>query len=83
MPKKRLQGEVISDKMDKTIVVEVKRTKKHPLYKKRYEVKKTYKAHDENEQFKPGDEVIIEESKPISKDKSWKVIKASSQADKE
>lgn len=75
MPKKRLKGKVVSDKMDKTIVVEVKRTKQHPLYKKRYDVTKKYKAHDENNQFQEGDQVIIEETKPISKDKRWKVIK--------
>lgn len=75
MPKKRLQGKVISDKMDKTVVVEVTRIKKHSLYKKRYKTKKTYKAHDEKEEFKPEDKVIIEETRPISKDKRWKVIK--------
>jgi small subunit ribosomal protein S17 len=77
MPKKRLKGKVVSDKMDKTIVVEVKRTKQHSLYKKRYDVSKKYKAHDENNQFEEGDKVVIEETKPISKDKRWKVVKKS------
>lgn len=76
MPKKRLKGKVVSNKMDKTIVVEVKRTKQHPLYKKRYDVSKKHKAHDENNKYEEGDEVIIEETKPISKDKHWKVVKS-------
>lgn len=76
MPKKRLKGKITSDKMDKTVVVEIKRTKQHPLYKKRYDVSKKYKAHDENNQFNEGDQVIIEETKPISKDKHWKVVKS-------
>lgn len=74
MPKKRLKGTVVSDKMDKTVVVEVKRIKKHPLYKKRFEVKKRYKAHDEQNKYKPGDKVVIEETRPISKDKRWRVV---------
>lgn len=74
MAKKRLKGEVVSDKMDKTVVVEVKRVIMHPKYKKRYTVSKKYKAHDEKNQYKVGDIVIIEESRPISKEKKWKVI---------
>jgi len=68
-----LKGVVISDKMDKTIVVSVSRLKKHPRYKKRYRINKKYKAHDEKNEFKIGDRVIIEECPPISKDKKWKV----------
>ena len=72
--KKTLKGTVISDKMDKTIVVLVERIKQHPRYKKRYRVFKKYKAHDSTNKYKIGDKVIIQESKPISKDKKWIVI---------
>lgn len=71
--KKTLKGVVVSDKMDKTVVVEVGHLKEHPRYKKRYEVHKKYKAHDENNEYKEGDRVIIEEWKPVSKDKRWRV----------
>lgn len=74
MPKKKLKGIVVSDKMQKTVVVKVERIKEHPKYKRRYKVHKKYKAHDENGQFHIGDAVIIEETTPISKDKTWKVI---------
>ena len=73
--KNKLTGKVVSDKQDKTVVVEVAEVKKHPRYEKRYEVHKTYKAHDEENDFVEGDEVIIQETRPISKDKKWKVIK--------
>ena len=75
MAKKQLTGIVISDKMTKTVVVEVERIKQHPKYKKRFKVHKKFKAHDEKEEYKVGDKVIIEECRPISKDKKWKVIK--------
>ncbi len=68
-----LKGVVISDKMDKTIVVSVSRLKKHPLYKKRYRVNKKYKAHDQKNECKIGDRVVIKECRPISKSKKWKV----------
>ncbi len=71
MPKRRLKGKVVSDRMEKTVVVEVETTKIHPKYKKRYQDSKKYKAHDEKNQFKTGDEVTIEETSPISKDKKW------------
>lgn len=74
MPKKRLQGVVISDKMAKTVVVNTSRIKEHPKYRKRYEVNKKYKAHDEEQAYKPGDKVIIEECRPVSKDKRWRVV---------
>ena len=74
MPKKKLKGVVVSDKMTKTIVVKVERIKKHPKYKRRYKSHTKYKAHDENQEYHIGDNVIIEEAKPISKDKKWKVI---------
>lgn len=73
--KRRLQGEVVSDKMDKTIVVLVKRFITHPLYKKRYLRSKKYKVHDENNEYKVGDLVEIEETRPISKEKRWRVVR--------
>jgi small subunit ribosomal protein S17 len=75
MPKLKLTGKVVSNKMKKTVVVEVEKIKQHPKYKRRYKIHKRYKAHDEKEEYKPGDKVIIEESKPWSKDKKWIVIK--------
>jgi len=75
MPKNELSGIVVSDKMDKTVVVKVETIKKHPKYIKRYKSHKRYKGHDENNEFKVGDQVVIQETKPISKDKKWKVIK--------
>ena len=75
MPKKQLKGTIISDKSVKTVVVKVERVKEHPKYKKRFKVHKNYKAHDEKEEYKLGDKVIIEETTPISKDKKWKVVK--------
>ncbi len=67
-------GFVVSDKMDKTVVVEVVRLYAHPLYKKRVKTTKRYKAHDENNECVVGDKVRIEECRPLSKDKCWKVI---------
>ena len=75
MPKKQLTGTIVSNKMQKTLVVEVERIKQHPRYKKRYKVHKKYKAHYEEGEYHNGDKVIIEECRPISKDKRWKVIK--------
>lgn len=75
MPKRQLTGQVVSNKMAKTVVVEVERLKEHPKYKRRYKIHKKYKAHDEKGEYKTGDKVIIEESRPISKDKRWIVIK--------
>jgi small subunit ribosomal protein S17 len=71
---KVLKGVVVSDKMDKTIVVSVSRFVKHPLYGKFYKVSKKYKAHDEKNQYKIGDKVEIIETRPISKDKRFRVI---------
>ena len=73
--KKQLTGIIVSDKMAKTIVVEVERIKQHPKYKRRYKFHKKYKVHCENKEYKVGDKVVIEECRPISKDKKWKVIK--------
>ncbi|WP_142416458.1 30S ribosomal protein S17 [Bartonella massiliensis] len=75
MPKRVLQGVVVSDKSDKTIVVKVERRYSHPLLKKTVRQSKNYKAHDESNQFKIGDQVSIQESRPISKDKCWIVVK--------
>jgi len=72
--KKVLKGVVTSDKMDKTIVVKVTRFVEHSKYGKRIKKTKTYKAHDENNEKKIGDTVEIEETRPISKDKKFKVI---------
>jgi small subunit ribosomal protein S17 len=74
MPKRVLQGVVVSDKQDKTVVVKVERRYVHPLYKKSVLSHKKYAAHDETNAFKAGDVVSIQESRPISKSKNWVVI---------
>lgn len=74
--KKTLEGVVVSDKMTKTVVVAVKRFVKHPKYGKFLSRTKKYKAHDEAGKFKIGDKVTIEECRPISKDKHFKVVTA-------
>lgn len=74
MPKKLYTGKVVSDKMDKTVVVAVTRTFQHPLYKKTVRKMTKFKAHDEDNTCKPGDVVQIIESRPMSKDKRWQVI---------
>ena len=77
MPKRIMQGVVVSDKMDRTVVVNVERRKQHPLYKKFIRLSKRYLAHDENNNCKAGDIVQIEECRPISRRKSWVVIETS------
>jgi len=74
MPKRILQGTVVSDKNDKTIVVRVERRFTHPVMKKTVRLSKKYKAHDENNACKVGDQVFIQESRPISRDKTWVVV---------
>lgn len=74
MPKRILQGTVVSDTNDMTVVVSVERAVKHPLYGKIMKSSKKYHAHDENNQFKIGDTVKIVESKPYSKLKRWTVL---------
>ena len=74
MPRRVLQGEVVSDKSDKTVVVKVERTYKHPLYKKYIKEDKKYSAHDENNKFKIGDFVQIRECAPKSKTKTFEVV---------
>jgi len=75
MTKKRiLKGTIVSDKMQKTVVVAVTRLKKHPKYKKYYKVTKRFKAHDEAGAYHTGDKVIMREGKPMSKEKRWVII---------
>ena len=74
MPKRILQGVVVSDKMDKTVVVKVERRVMHPIYKKFIRRSKKYAAHDELNQFKVGDVVRIRECVPVSKTKTWEAL---------
>ena len=74
MPKRVLTGQIVSDKGDKTVVVNVERKVKHPLYGKIIRRSKKYHAHDEANEYKAGETVRIEETAPISKLKTWKVI---------
>lgn len=74
MPKRILIGTVVSDKTDKTVTVKVERKVKHPLYAKIIRRSKKYHAHDEGNSYKAGETVRIEETRPISKTKTWKVI---------
>jgi len=71
--KKTIEGFVVSDKMDKTVVVEGSRLVKHPVYKKLVKRRARYKAHDEKNQCKIGDKVLIVETRPLSKNKRWRV----------
>ena len=72
--KRTFEGIVMSDKSDKTVVVRIDRVKMHSKYHKRYTVSKNFKAHDEKNEYKIGDKVIIQECRPLSKDKHWRVI---------
>jgi small subunit ribosomal protein S17 len=69
--KRNLKGVVVSDKMEKTVVVKVTRYVKHPKYKKYIKISKKYKAHDPEKKYHVGDEIMIEETRPISKDKKF------------
>lgn len=80
MPKRILQGVVVSDKQNKTIVVKVERRFTHPLLKKTVRRSKNYHAHDEHGKFKVGDAVSIEETRPMSKLKRWIVVEDAAQA---
>ena len=71
---RKLQGIVVSDKMLKTRVVAVTRFKLHPKYKKYYKATNRFKAHDEKNEYKTGDKVLIEETRPLSKEKKWRII---------
>ena len=72
--KRKIIGVVVSDKMAKTRVVAVSRLKKHPKYLKYYHVTTKFKAHDENNEYTAGDKVTIEESRPLSREKRWRII---------
>jgi small subunit ribosomal protein S17 len=74
MPKRILQGEVVSDKNDKTIVVKVERRLRHPVFKKTVRVSKKYHAHDEKNEAKVGEIVRIQETSPQSKLKRWTLV---------
>ncbi len=74
MPKRILQGEVVSDKNDKTIVVKVERRLRHPVFKKTVRMSKKYHAHDEKNEARIGEIVRIEETRPISKQKRWTLV---------
>ena len=73
--RKQRQGKVVSDKMDKTVVVAVESRVKHPLYGRIVRRTKRFKAHDESNEFHVGDTVEITECRPLSKDKSWRVTR--------
>ena len=77
MTTKTLRGTVVSDKMDKTVVVSVTRFVKHPKYQKFLKITKKFKAHDENNESKVGDTVSLRQTRPLSKDKRFEVIKES------
>ncbi|MCE5196717.1 MAG: 30S ribosomal protein S17 [Negativicutes bacterium] len=72
--RKMKTGVVVSDKMDKTIVVSVERMVQHPLYGKRIRLTTKFKAHDENNECQEGDTVTIMETRPLSKDKRWRLV---------
>ncbi len=72
--KRKIIGMVVSDKMQKTRIVAVERLKKHPKYLTYYRVTTKCKAHDENHEYKKGDKVVIEETRPLSKDKRWRIV---------
>jgi small subunit ribosomal protein S17 len=80
MPRRVLQGTVVSDKGDKSVTVLVERRVMHPIYKKFIKTSKRYRAHDQDNNCKVGDVVRIEECRPISKTKSWKVLNAAEQS---
>jgi small subunit ribosomal protein S17 len=73
--KRKFQGKVVANKMNKTIVVEVERIKVHPKYQKRYKVHKKFKVHDEKNEAKVGQQVFFEETRPLSKTKRWQLTK--------
>jgi small subunit ribosomal protein S17 len=81
--KRKLEGVVVSDKMQKTVVVKIERFKRHPLYHKVMRVSKRFKAHDENNECKVGDVVIIKQTRPLSKEKRWKVVQIVKRAQQE
>jgi len=72
--RKRRQGRIVSDAMEKTVVVSVERQMSHPLYGKQVKRQKKYHAHDEANEFRKGDLVVIEETRPLSRKKRWRVV---------
>ncbi len=74
MPRRIMQGEVVSDKGDKTVIVKVESRVRHPIYKKFIRRSKKFAAHDESNSYKVGDKVDIEECRPLSKTKTWTVL---------
>lgn len=72
--RRRLEGVVVSDKMEKTVTVRVDRLKMNTKYRKQYKTSKRYAAHDEKSEAKTGDKVVIEEARPLSKTKRWRVV---------
>lgn len=74
LKKRKIIGVVVSDKMNKTRVIEVSGFKKHPKYLRYYKTTKRFKAHDEKNEYKTGDKVMIEETKPLSREKRWKIV---------
>ena len=74
MPRRRLQGTIVSDKMDKTVVVRVDRLRAHPMYHKVIRTARRYKAHDEENAARIGDVVVIEECRPMSREKRWRIV---------
>jgi len=80
MPRRVLEGNIVSDKMDKTVTVLVERRFMHPVYKKYVRKSDKYAAHDETNSYKAGDRVLIEECRPMSKNKRWKVIQGVGEA---
>ncbi len=83
MPKRKITGEVVSAKTPKTLIVRAERVKEHPKYKKRFKFHKRYKAHDQKQQCKQGDTVVIEECRPLSKDKRWRVVEVLSKKEEQ
>lgn len=80
-PQRKLKsGKVVSNKMDKTIVVSVETMIRHPIYKRTIKQSKKYKAHDENNEAKIGDLVLIMETRPLSKDKRWRLVEITEKA---
>ena len=71
---RKLKGTIVSNKMHKTVVVRVDRLKKHSKYQKYYRMSKKLKAHDEKGEFRAGDQVVIAETRPVSKEKRWRVV---------
>ncbi|PIR47558.1 30S ribosomal protein S17 [Candidatus Uhrbacteria bacterium CG10_big_fil_rev_8_21_14_0_10_50_16] len=78
--RRRFTGTVVSDRMDKTVVVRVDSPKMHPKYKKRYTTSKKYKVHDEENQCAVGDTVSFVECRPLSKDKRWRIVRSADSA---